>query len=89
MTDFEPDWEAEDSTTPRLIWGVEIEFDGRGKSIFRSARRVILDGTSAQIQLLDGAYEAFPIEKVRKVLSMKSELPQGYTDEELGSDEIY
>ena len=72
-----------------LVWGVEIEFDGKKRSIFRSAQRVMLDGECAQIQLLDGAYEAFPIGAVRKILSMRSTRPQGYTDKELSSDEIY
>ena len=72
-----------------LIWGVEIEFDGRDKSIFRSAQRVMLDGECVQIQTLDGSFEAFPIRNVRKILSMRAERPQRYTDEELSSDEIY
>lgn len=73
-----------------LAWGVEIEFDSKvDSSIFRSARRVILDGDCAQIQLLDGSYEAFPIGKIRKILSMRAELPSSYTDEDISADEIY
>jgi hypothetical protein len=89
VTDFDPDWESQDNTTPKMIWGLEIEWDRREQSIFRSARRVILDDSSAEIQTLDGAYETFPIERIRKILAMKSEAPQGYTDEDLGADEIY
>lgn len=73
-----------------LAWGVEIEFDTGGeKSVFRSARRVILDGDCVQVQLLDGAYESYPIGRVRKILSMRAELPSSYTDGDISADEIY
>lgn len=72
-----------------LSWGVEIEFDGKESSEFRSARRVILDGDCAQIQLLDGSYEAFPIGSVRKILSMRAERPPSYTDGDAIADELY
>ena len=73
-----------------LSWGIEIESDSvSGKSIFRSARRVILDGEAVQVQLLDGSYEAYPIGRVRKVLAMRATVPEGYTDPGPGVDEIY
>ena len=75
---------------PGLAWGVEIEADSVvDKSIFRSARRVILDGGAVQVQLLDGSYEAYPIGRVRKVLAMRAALPEGYTDPGPSADEIY
>jgi len=72
-----------------LAWGVEIELEAGTGSIFRSARRVILDGDCAQIQLLDGSYEMFPLQNVRKVLAMRADPPAGYTGQELSEDEIY
>ena len=73
-----------------LAWGVEIELDTRlEKSIFRSARRVILDGGCVQVQLLDGAYEAYPIARVRKILAMRAASLASYTAEEPNADEIY
>ena len=73
-----------------VAWGVEIELTERGsKSFFRSARRVILDGECAQVQLLDGSYEAYPIHNIRKILAMKADPPAGYTGQELSADEIY
>ena len=78
-----------DAGSGALAWGVEIQLDGPGKSFFRSARRVILDDVSAQIQLADGGYEAYPIGKVRKILSMRVVVRPSYTDEESTPDEIY
>lgn len=73
-----------------LAWGVEIESDSvAGKSIFRSARRVILDGEAVQVQLLDGSYEAYPFGRVRKVLAMRAAVPEGYTDPGPAVDDIY
>ena len=73
-----------------LSWAVEIEFsDKLQKSVFRSVRKVILDGECVQLQLLDGSYEAFPIEHVRKTLSMRAIIPTDYTGDDLRADELY
>ncbi|MGD9729205.1 MAG: hypothetical protein AB7L09_03315 [Nitrospira sp.] len=77
------------SHDPAVSWAIEIEFDGPERSIFRSARSVILDGESVQVQTVDGGYEVFPIGSIRKILSMRAISPQSYTDEELSADEIY
>ncbi len=72
-----------------LAWGVEVELaDLDDKSTFFSARKVVLDGLYAQIQLLDGSYETFPVELVRKVMAMRASTP-GYTGEDLSADELY
>ena len=72
-----------------LSWGVEIEFsDKLQESIFRSVRKVLLDGECVQLQLLDGSYEAFQIEQVRKILSMRA-TPLGYTGDNVSADELY
>lgn len=84
--DLVPDFEDARSI---VSWGVEIQLSGRQKSFFRSARRVILDDSGAQIQLEDGSVEAYPIERVRKILSMRATPRPSYTDEELSADEIY
>ena len=73
-----------------LAWGVEIELAfENGKSKFFSARKVVLDGTCAQVQLLDGTYETFPIDSVRKVMAMKASLPREFADEDTIADELY
>jgi len=80
--------DSSDNDSPS--WGVEIELSSANeKSVFRSARRVILDGQCAQVQLKDGSYEAWPIGLVRKVLSMRAADGSGYTDESLSEDGIY
>lgn len=78
-----------DEAGAEAFWGVEIESSQRERSIFRSARRVILDGNCAQVQLPDGTFEAYPLARVRKVLAMRLEPRPRYTDEELSADEIY
>lgn len=73
-----------------VFWSVEVEFsDSAQKSVFYSARRIVLDGEYAQIQLPDGTYASFPIGQIRKVLSMRADPPTGYTDKDLSADELY
>lgn len=73
-----------------MIWGVELEFSDQTKrSVFYSARRVVLDGEFVQIQLRDGSYTTYPVAKIRKILSMRSEQVVAYTDEDTNADEIY
>lgn len=79
---------ADESSPP--AWGVEIEFDSSTeKSVFRSAKSVTLDGEHVQIELLDGTFEAFHIQRIRKVLSMRATVTGGYTDEDVSADELY
>lgn len=86
LDDLEPDFE---DARGIVSWGVEIELSRNEKSIFRAAQRVILDDTCVRIQLENGACEAYPIDNVRKILSMRAEPRPRYTDEELSADEIY
>jgi len=77
-----------------VAWGVELEFaDQKQPSVFYSARKVVLDGEFAQIQLPDGTYASYPIGQVRKILSMKADPPPGYTEDDdiadLSDDELY
>ena len=73
-----------------VAWGVEVETSMPGKdSAFHSARKVILDGEYVQIELSDGTYQAYPIEQVRKVLSMRANSRSGYTGEDLSADDLY
>jgi len=71
-----------------LAWGVEVEPSGPGKSVFYSARKVVLNAEYVEIQLLDGKYVAIPIKQVRKVMSIRAKPKTDYTDDS-SSDEIY
>lgn len=58
-----------------VVWGVEIEINKRReKSHMFSARQLVMDHESVQIQLADGECIVYPIDQVRKVLVMKSTL---------------
>jgi hypothetical protein len=91
MTDFDPD-ELDIKYADEggnVAWGVEVESsDPDQKSVFHSARRVVLDAEYAQIQHDDGTYTSYPIEQVRKILAMRADPPTVYTDEDL-TDELY
>ena len=77
----------EDAGVP---WGIELELSDLAlKSVFYSARRIVLDGEFAQIQLPDGTYGSYPIEQIRKILVMRADPNTGYTDQELNTDELY
>lgn len=79
---------AKDESTP--IWGIEVEFQDRSKkSVFHSAKKVILDGDYVQVQLLDSKYVAYPLIDVRKVLSVRARSLSGYTGKELKADGPY
>jgi len=93
MTNYDPeelDISYADEGGVIVAWGVEIELsDQSQRSIFHSARKVVLDGEFAQIQLMDGTYESYPIDQVRKILAMRANPQAGYTDEDLSADELY
>ena len=73
-----------------VAWGIELELtDLALKSVFYSARRIVLDGEFAQIQLPDGTYASYPIAQIRKILVMRADPKTGYTDQDLNTDELY
>lgn len=67
-----------------MVWGVEVVFvESSTKSVFHSARRLILDKDCVQVQLPDGSYVAYSVEEVRKVLSMRGRIE---AEEDTSSD---
>lgn len=78
-----------------VFWGVEVDFsfdrslNTDRKSLFYSARKVVLDENYVQIQLPNGKYQCFPIHQVRKVLAMRATVSTGYTGEDFSPDELY
>ena len=83
------DLDTADEEESGLAWGVEVSPSGPGNSVFFSARKVVLSGEFVEIQLLSGKYVSFPIDKIRKVLSMRATGSSGYTDDTSLPDEFY
>jgi hypothetical protein len=85
----EVELDTADEEDSGLAWGVEVTPSGPGNSVFFSARRVILSGDHVEIQLLNGKYMSYPIDQVRKVLSMRATGTSGYTGDTPLPDEFY